>query len=113
MQEVPAVQKFDEAPLTCNEYTLHFEPDRFVLDGKSIAPQFGPSGQPMHLFIAHKTMLLDPYLAKVLAQQMTDAVKKYEEQFGEITQSGAQLTARKLSEKAQTATASEKPNYFG
>jgi hypothetical protein len=33
--------------------------------------------------------------------------------FGEITQSGAQLTARKLAEKAQTTTASEKPNYSG
>ena len=114
-QEVPAFQHFDENPQRCNEYTYHWEPDRIIIDFKAITPQFGPGGQPLHLMISHKTIALDPWLAKMLAVQMDSAVKEYEKRFGKIEQSKAQLKATKEAKRIQTATASqvEKPSYMG
>jgi hypothetical protein len=113
-QEVPGIQELDKHPLHANEYTLHWEPDRFVIDVKTITPQFGPGGQPLQLFIAHKTFSLDPWLAKMLSDQLANAVKGYEKQFGKIEQSKAQLKATK--EAAANVTAAlprEKPSYMG
>lgn len=115
MQEVPAVQHFDNTPMAANEYTFHIEPDRFIFDFKSLTPQFPPGGQPLHLVVAHKTVALDPWLAKQLSEQLQHSIAEYERRFGAIRQSAARAKAQKEAEKIQRSTAShiEKPSYMG
>ena len=65
--------------------------------------------------IGHKTVVLDPWLAKMLSEQLTSAVKSYEKQFGKIERTKAQQKAASAAAKAEAATTShvDKPSYMG
>ena len=82
-KEVTGVQNFDHFPLMSNHHTVSHQPDRFVIDFKGIYPQFSPDNKPQ-IVVAHKVILLDPYVAKNLLENLKSNVKKYEENFGKI-----------------------------
>jgi hypothetical protein len=99
----------DKNPLTAGEYTYNVEPERFVFDFKQITPQFGPGGVDPQVIITHKVVVLDPWMTKMLAQQLTVAVEGYEKEFGEIKQSAA---IQKAQQRVR-ATTVERPSYMG
>ena len=116
-KEVTGVQHFDHFPLMSNHHTVSHQPDRFVIDFKGIYPQFSPDNKPQ-IVVAHKVILLDPYVAKNLLENLKSNVKKYEENFGKIKEPEAVGKAKKERKKESKKGKKGKgvtprPSYMG
>jgi len=120
-KKVPMNHKLDEQPLLSNAQTVSHAPDRFVIDFKGTYPQFSESNSPL-ILVNHKSVLLDPYMAKEFLRIFEENVKKYEETYGEIKTpetiekyKSMEKDALKNSERSVTSTddSSKKPRYFG
>lgn len=105
---------FDTDIFLSNLQTISHNPERFVLDFKCASPQFG-MGQARYLFIHHKTILIDPYKAKIFNNALTENIARYEKQYGKIELPKAVIKASK--DYREDTTNSEKketmPDYLG
>lgn len=66
--------------------TVSHGPAKFVLDFTQSVPRFDTLGGAVHqtLVVKHRTLLMDPAVAKSLLAVMQDNIEKYERQFGKI-----------------------------
>ena len=109
---IQVMQHFDENPLFVHEFTINFQPGQCSMDFKRITPQSGPAGEVAQLMMNHRVVLLDPWLAKILAEKLRDTVGDYEKKYGKIEQSKAMQQAQKDVQQV-TVTKFEKPSYMG
>ncbi len=67
--------------------TVWHNPQKFLLDFSHATPRFDRIGDENQQTIAvkHKTLIMDPVLAKVFLGVMKENVEKYEKNFGKIT----------------------------
>lgn len=66
--------------------TIVHNPSKFVIDFTQSAPRFDNIGnqQQQSIVIKHRTIIMDPVLAKMFLDIIKDNVKKYEKQYGKI-----------------------------
>ena len=111
--QMQGVQTFDNQPMFSNHQTVNHQPDKIMIDFKSVLPQFGIDNQPT-LVISHRVIVLDPYTAKEFNKVLADNIKNYEKKFGAITMPDQLKKAQKEQKKLQkNAVTGEKPTYYG
>ena len=66
--------------------TVWHSPQKFVLDFTNATPRFDKVGEENQQTIAvkHKTLIMDPVLAKIFLDVMKENVEKYEKNVGKI-----------------------------
>jgi len=66
--------------------TVSHNQNKFVLDFQQMTPRFSKIGAELEhkMFLAHKTVMLDPGVAKDLSRILTVNVENYEKKFGKI-----------------------------
>lgn len=119
-QPTNEIQNFDRLPLTSNNQTVSHGPDKFIIDFKGVYPQFTSGSKPI-LVIDHKTVLLDPWIAKDFANMLLDNIKKYEASFGAIKrpepvkkiEKKLQSQARQSKKKQAEKNSADMPTYLG
>lgn len=74
-QEISGVNNVDKFPFASNEQTIHHQPDKIVVDFKSVYPQF-VENQPI-MVINHRVILLDLYNAKLFLKIFKENIDKY------------------------------------
>ena len=86
--------------------TVWHSPQKFVLDFTNAAPRFDKVGDENQQTIAvkHKTLIMDPLLAKIFLGVLRDNLENYEKNIGRITMpkpsKSKQVKPSKLSESA-------------
>lgn len=110
------VQHLDHFPLMSNQHTVSHQPDKFIIDFRGIYPQFAPDNKPQAV-VTHKVVILDPYVAKDLLDNLSKNIKKYEERFGKIKESDALKKAKKeqkkVGKKKKAKGSVQRPSYMG
>ena len=112
--QVQGIQNLDQSPFISNQQTIAHEPNRFIIDFKSIYTQFTPDNQPTAV-VNHRVILIDPFDVKEFLKALRDNIEKYEKRFGEIKKTDQLIKAEKeLKENIKhVTTASSKPQYMG
>ena len=66
--------------------TISHNPKNFIFDFTQITPRFDRVGAEMQqsLVVKHKTIVMDPVMAKSILEILKDNLEKYEKNFGEI-----------------------------
>jgi len=61
-------------------------PSKFILDFVQVTPRFDRIGDDMQqsIVMKHKTIMVDPQVAKNILEILDDNIKKYEKNFGKI-----------------------------
>ncbi|MEM5792840.1 MAG: DUF3467 domain-containing protein [Candidatus Aenigmatarchaeota archaeon] len=61
-------------------------PNKFILDFVQVTPRFDKIGDDMQqsLVMKHKTIMVDPPVAKNIMETLKDNIEKYEKNFGKI-----------------------------
>jgi hypothetical protein len=111
-QEMNVQQEFDHAPMLSNQQTINHQPDKFTFDFMSIFPQFDHSNNPTAV-ISHKTVVLDPHVAKDFLAILKDNIAKYEEKFGKIKMPDSIKKTQKEVAKKQKMQQTSTPSYLG
>jgi hypothetical protein len=90
--------------------TISHNPYKFILDFTQITPRFDrlPSGMQQTMAIKHKTLIMDPIMAKSLLNILDENIKKYEKKFGEI-----KLGRKEKKEIKPTDYSEEATRYIG
>ncbi len=85
----------------CDAITVVHNPSKFVFDFKQTVPLIdqGEEQGRISFVTRHKSIIMDPYLAKELMFILKNNIEKYEKQFGEIKLKKAQKAKGKT--KAQ------------
>lgn len=109
--------KFDESPLSSNSQAITCGADKFILDFKGVFPQSIENSQNA-IFSIHKTVILDPHVAKEFSNLLQNSVKNYEETYGEIKVPESvekQRAIQKKSKEEATTPITNQSNstYFG
>lgn len=88
-------------------------PQKFVVDFSQVTPRFDIIGnqKQQSLAIKHKTVILDPVVAKDFFNILKDNIKKYEKQFGTIKLPKNKKTKTKKLVKSVKST--ESTRYIG
>lgn len=114
-KQIQGVSNTDNKPFLSNEQTVYHQPDKLILDFKSVYPQF--VGNQPTMIVNHRIILLDICNAKDFLRILKENIERYEKKFGEIKKSEIIIKAEKeakiLQKEAMTATAAEKPTYMG
>lgn len=104
-------------PFFAHEVSMNFTPTQITLDFKCITPRTDPRGKAPSFLLKHNVVMIEPWHAKMLLEVMANVLKKYEDEFGKISQPKAiqkaakkQKKAVKASEKTKTTSA---PSYLG
>ena len=107
----------DGEPFFAHEMTVNFTPTQFSLDFKCITPRSDPRTKEGTAFLLkHNVVMIEPWHAKMISQVLGNVVKKYEEEFGEISKPKSVEKAEKKQKSliaAQKNAKTETPNYFG
>lgn len=107
----------DGEPFFSHELTVNFTPTQFVLDFKSITPRSDPrTKEGVSFLLKHNVVMVEPWHAKRIAAVLGNIVKKYEEEFGEITKPKSLEKAEKKQKNlmaTQKKEPTETPTYFG
>ena len=96
----------------CDAITVVHNPSKFVFDFKQTVPvidQIENQGR-VSFITRHKSVVMDPFLAKELVGILKNNIEKYEKQFGEIKFGKSPKKAKK--EKAKVDT-TEHSRYVG
>lgn len=100
-----------------HELTVNFTPTQFVLDFKNITPRTDPRTKDSASFLLkHNVIMVEPWHAKRIAEVLGAVVKRYEQEFGEVTKPKALEKAEKKQKSilaSQKTTKAETPSYFG
>ena len=113
-KQIQLINNVDTNPFFSNEQAVNHNPEKFVIDFKSIAPQFVANEAIM--VINHRIILMDVYMAKLFLGVLKDNISKYESKYGEVKKSRQLIKAEKdlkTALKEATTTAVEKPDYMG
>ena len=110
-QEIQGVNNIDKFPFLSNEQTVHNQPDKILIDFKSIYQQF-ISNQPIAV-INHRVILLDLSNAKEFLKILKGNIDNYEKTFGEIKKPEAIVKMEKEIKELQkeATTSTDKPPY--
>lgn len=113
-KHVHGMQNFDKNPMLSNHQTIGHQPDKFVLDFKNTHPQFSPDAQAA-MVVNHRTILLDPHVAKNFLETLKNNIEKFEEQYGKIEIPENIEKAKKTREEQQeeAVNSTERPGYMG
>ena len=113
-KQVQAIQHIDQTPMMSNQQTVAHQPEKFILDFKSVYPQYTPDNKET-IVINHKVVLMDPFSAKKFLKVLHDNLERYEKKFGEIKKSSQQKKAEKELKKIEEREASgtDTPIYMG
>ena len=110
----------DGEPFFSHELTVNFTPTQFSLDFKSITPRSDPRSPRPTFLLKHNVVMVDPWHAKSILQVLTNVVKRYEDEFGEIKKpealDKAEKKQKKLAKKVKSKVPEEKteaPSYLG
>ncbi len=99
-----------------HEFAINFNPSQVILDFKSVTPRIDVRSKDGPLLkIAHNVVLADPYHAKQFLGLFARAIKRYEEEFGEIKKPEAVQKAEKKMKrmKKKKAEVEIAPSYLG
>lgn len=99
-----------------HELTVNFTPTQFILDFKCITPRSDPRTKESASFLLkHNAVMVEPWHAKRIAEVLGAVVKRYEEEFGEISKPKAIEKAEKKQKSllAKKSAETETPSYFG
>ncbi len=79
--------------------TVSHNPKKFVIDFQQSTPRFSKVGNELNhqMFISHRTIIIDPEIAKDFARILSENIKRYEEKFGEINLSKKKPSGEKES----------------
>lgn len=110
--QIEAIQTVDNSPLMSNSCTVGHHPGKFILDFKSIYEQYAPDGKATPV-INHKTILMDPYMAKMFLDTLTTNVQNYEKKFGEIKKPIEMIKAEQEVKILQKENTNQIPYYLG
>ncbi|MBL7169547.1 MAG: DUF3467 domain-containing protein [Candidatus Aenigmarchaeota archaeon] len=66
--------------------TISHSPSKFILDFVQVTPRFDRVGPEMQqsLAVKHKTIIMDPLMAKNILEILKNNMEKYEKNFGKI-----------------------------
>lgn len=81
-QEIPVINNVDNNLFLSNEQTIHHQPDKILIDFKSVYPQF--IGEQSIMVVNHRVILLDLYNAKGFLKALEENINNYEKKFGKI-----------------------------
>jgi uncharacterized protein YajQ (UPF0234 family) len=97
-----------------NEISITFGPAQFSFDFKNISPRVDMRAQDGSKTFAlkHNVVILDPYQIKNFINILTDAVSKYEKEFGTI-EMPKQLKMAEKKFKLENKPNKQIPTYFG
>ena len=103
---------FGEHVFFTDNVTVVHNPSKFVLDFTQSVPRFDSIGsqQQQSVAIKHRTILMDPVLAKMFLDVLKDNVKKYEKQHGKINVAKKKKSKKKSIVKDSAETSSR---YIG
>jgi len=89
--------------------TISHNPSKFIFDFVQVTPRFDKIGPEMQqsLAVKHKTLVMDPIMAKNILEILRDNLDKYEKNFGEI-----KIQKRKIESKPTEYT-EETTRYIG
>ena len=100
-----------------HEVSMNFTPTQITLDFKCITPRTDPRGKAPSFLLKHNVVMVEPWHAKMMLEVLASVVKKYEEEFGKITQPKAIQKATKKHKKAKKKSTNIKttgaPSYLG
>jgi len=96
-----------------HETSINFNPTHFVLDFKCITPRIDLRSDKPSLHIKHNVVILEPYHLKKLVEMFSQALKKYEKDFGKIEKPKSVKRFEKKHKKTKKKEKQEIPNYFG
>ena len=102
-KQVKANNHPEKEVMWVNEFTVAHSPEKVIIDFRQILSQFLPNNEPL-MNIAHKTVILDPFLAKNFLEALKDNISKYEEKFGEIKEPESMIIAKKEQKKSETTS---------
>jgi hypothetical protein len=76
----------NEPSFFSDELTVSHTESKFIFDFKQTTPRFDRIGNDLQqsLAIKHKTIVIDPVVAKSMMNAIKDNLANYEKQFGEI-----------------------------
>lgn len=113
MVQVQGVNNVDKKPFLSNAQAVAHQPDKFILDFKSIFPQFTPDNQVLHV-ANHRIILLDPFHAKEFLKVLKQNIDNYEKKFGTIKKpKEIEKAAKELAKKDSVTKTKSKPEYMG
>jgi hypothetical protein len=97
-----------------NELSINFNPMQFFFDFRRVSPRNDPrSSKRPSVLCEHNVIISDPYHAKEIHRVLTNMLKAYEKEFGEIQKPDA---LGKFEEKRKTQSKdkpkAETPSYF-
>lgn len=108
-QSIQTIQNPDNSPFTSNTVTIGHKPDKFILDFKSIYPQYTPDNQQF-LVVSHRMVLLDPHVAKDFLAALKTNIETYEKNFGDVKVPKVKK-GKMLAEGAVSTR--DRPSYMG
>ena len=89
--------------------TISHSPNKFILDFVQVTPRFDRMGPEIQqsLVIKHKTIVMDPIMAKNILEILKENMEKYEKNFAEV-----KIQKRKTNNKT-TEYSEESARYIG
>lgn len=103
-------------PFFAHEVSMNFTPTQITLDFKCITPRTDPRSKAPNFLLKHNVVMVEPWHAKMMLDVLGNVVKKYEEEYGKITQPKAVKKAtkkQKASKKKSSTKTAGAPSYLG
>ena len=88
----------NEPAFFTDNVTIIHNPTKFIIDFTQSVPRFDTIGnhQQQSVAIKHKTIMMDPVLAKMFFEIFKDNMKKYEKQYGKIKVSKSKKSKKRV-----------------
>jgi hypothetical protein len=112
-QSKPFTFSIDDGPtFFADEISIMNNEHKFFLDFKNQSPRIDVrANEALPLAIKHSAVILDPGLAKVFSNMLSEHVRKFEEEHGTIPE--PKVTTNNPAKQASTRAKDERPEYFG
>ena len=101
----------DGASFFVDEVSITVQPQRFVLDFKTITPRNDVRGNVVH--IKHNVGVLEPYTLKNFLEILNRVIRDYEKKFGVIKKSKSLDIAEKITKEMNKKATVKAPEYTG
>jgi hypothetical protein len=104
-----------EAGFFTDNVTVWHSPQKFVIDFMQASPRFDQIGEESQQTIAvkHKTLLMDPMLAKVFLSVLRENIEKYEKNIGKISLPKKSIVKHNPINTAKTSKTDGASRYIG
>jgi len=67
-----------------NESSINFNPMQIILDFKNITPRIDQRSENPTIVLRHNVVILEPFHVKQFHKMLTEAIERYEKEFGKI-----------------------------